>query len=309
MTDRTTNAGAFLSRQLEQRLPKVLERRYRDLPFENGSLIPTMSDLQPGAASLIQEQIDSVGDAAMVSDEAFDIPLADIKAEENEFKIIAIYSGFHWTFRQLQAAEKGGRPLQDLKMFAAKRAISEKMNKIAAFGEAKYGLTGMVNHPDVPLNNSSFNPNTATADDLIGFFLDETISIVDSTEATEAPNIALVSIKMHNALIKKRIPDTNMNVKSYILDNSSYLTDIRPIVELASPYLEKNGVQAGGTNKDRMILYPLNEETLERHIEQIKPMPQEYRNGRYIVPMYACTSPVLINFPKAMRYVDFVKAA
>jgi hypothetical protein len=302
-----TVGGLFLKRQLEQMLPKVLERRYKELPFENGTFVPTKPDLQPGAASVIQEQIETTGEAAVIADEAFDIPLSDASTSEYEYKIIAVYSGFHFTMRQLQAAQYSNVPLRDRKMFGARRAIAEKMNAIAAFGDSRYGVDGFLTNGQVPVSDLSldiFDRENTTADDVIDLFMDEVTSIVENSEMTEAPNMALVSVRTHAELIKRRIPDTDINIKSYILQNSTYLEDIVPCNELSSSVLESNGVHAPGTNKDRMVIYPLSDEILERHIELVRPMPEEYRSGKYVVPMYACTTGTIWHYPKAGRYVD-----
>lgn len=312
-TDAELKAGLFLSRHLQQRLPTVLEKRYRELPFANGTLVPTKADLQPGAQDLIQDIMEVVGRAEINADEAFDIPLADVAADEEKFPIVAVFSAFHYTWRQIQAAQLANVPLRDKKMFAAKRAIDERMNDIAAFGAPKHNLGGFLNNPNVPLSNVSFNPYDSTTwvggpDDLVAFFLDEITTIVDSTDQMESPNTALVPVKLHEVMIKTRIPNTETNVKKYILENSTYLTDIRPAVELKSERLEAKGVQAAGTNKDRMVIYPLSDQILERHVELIKSMPEEYKDAKYKVPMYACTSGTIINFPRSMAYVDFPKA-
>jgi hypothetical protein len=208
----------------------------------------------------------------------------------------------------MQAAQFSNVPLSDKKAFAARRAIAEKMNKIAAFGAAKYDCTGFLNNPDVPVDNSSFDPDAATADEFVEWFIDEIISVESSTELTESPTTALVTPELHGTMLKKRLSGTDMNVKQYILENTD-LVDIRKVTELKSATLEANGVQAGGTNKDRVLLYPLDPEIVERHIEMTKPLPEEYRNAKYITPMYACTSPVIWNFPKAARAIDYVKAS
>lgn len=304
---RNDDAGIHLKRFLEQRLPNVLEKRYRNLIWENGSVIPKIADLQPGAATLVQEQMEVVGEAAIGADEAFDIPLSDISAEEVSYKIIAVFSAYHFTFRQMQAAQRSGVPLNDKKAFAARRAIAEKMNSISAFGASRYDVTGFLNNPDVPRNNSSFNPYTATGDDLAEWIIDECIAIEDSTELTETPNTLLVTPLLHGAMIKKRMSDSDVTVEEFVL-KSTNLTSIRKATELKSATLEANGVQSAGTNKDRMVLYPLDLEVVEQHIETVKPMPTEYRSGKYINPMYACTSPVIWNFPKSGRYIDYPKA-
>jgi hypothetical protein len=311
--DADLKAGLFLRRHLEQNLGRVLQKRFRELPYANGVYIPTKPDLQPGTADLIQDIIEHVGRAEINADEAFDIPLADIAADEEKFPVVAVFSAYHYTWRQLQAAQRGTVALRDQKAFAAKRAIDERMNDIAAYGAPKHKLEGFLNNARVPLSNVSFNPYDPTTwtggpDDLIAFFLDEITAIVDSTELMESPNMALVPVKLHEMLIKTRIPNTSTNVKKYILENSTYLNDIRPSVELKSERLEAKGVQAAGTNKDRMVVYPLSDQILERHVELTKPLPEEYKDAKYKIPMYACTSGTIINFPRSMAYIDFPKA-
>lgn len=311
-TTNPTVGGIFLKRQLEQMLPKVLEKRYATLPFENGDLVPTKPDLEPGAATLIQQQIETSGEAAIVADEAFDIPLSDAATSETEYKVIAVYSGFHFTVRELQRAQLANVPIQERKMLGARRAIAEKMNSIVAFGSARYGIDGFLTNPQVPVSDSSldiFDRTGTSSDDVIAFFLDEVTSIIEASQMTESPNTALVSVRTHSELIKRRIPDTNMNIKSYILENSTYLEDILPCNELSSEVLETNGVHAPATNKDRMVIYPLSDEILERHIEMVRPMPEEYRSGKYIVPMYSCTTGVIWHYPLAGRYIDHPKVA
>lgn len=303
-------AGNFLVRQLQQMLPEVLIKRYRTLPFDNGDIVPTKADLQPGAASMIQEQLEFVGSADIIADEAIDIPLADSAIDEVEYKIVVIMAAFHITMRQLQAAMFAKVPLRDRKMFAARRAIAEKANAVAAYGSPKYNMKGFLTDPNVPLEISSFNPYAGgtTPDDLVGFFLDEVTQIITTTLATESPNTVLVPHSLYQQLIKTRLPNTQANVLSYILETSNYIENIVPIIELRSDLLEANGVHATGTGQDRIVVYPLSDEIVERHIEVVKPLPEEYRNVKYIIPMYTCVTETMWHYPKAGRYVDIIKS-
>jgi len=308
-TDSQLKAGSFLSRDLEQRLPRVLEKRYPSLVFENGTLIPTKVDLQPGAQELVQDIIELVGRAEINADEAFDIPMADAAVDEEKFPIVMVFSAFHYTWRQVEAAQYANVPLRDRKMMAARRAIAERMDEIACFGAAKHGFSGFLNNANVTVSSPTTNPHatTTTTDQLIAFFVDEVTRIVSDTELTEEPNVALVTPYLHEELVKRTISGTDSTIKRFILENNIYLKDIRPVTNLKSALLEEKGVHTAGTNKDRMVIYPLSDEILERHISSLRALPTEYKDAKWKTPMCQATSPTIVNFPKSMVYVDYAK--
>ncbi len=103
-----TTGGNLLYRALEQNMPGVLSRRYRDLPFENGKVVPTKPDLKPGAAEVVRDTIDEVGDADIISDGAFDIPIVDVSAGEDRYKVFMFASAFSYTFAQERAYNFAG---------------------------------------------------------------------------------------------------------------------------------------------------------------------------------------------------------
>lgn len=306
--------GMFLSRKLEQLLPGVLETRFRSLLFENGTIVPTLADLEAGTAEVVRETMSQVGDAEILGDGAIDIPLVDISADEDRYKVVMVAAAFSYTFQQERAFEKAGVSPTNQKMATTRRVIAEKMNRIAAFGDTRLAMTGFLNNANVTLNNSSFDPYNVgtTADGLIAFFLDELEGVVTASNNTEYPSNIVCSTELEFKLIKTRVPDGSMNCKEYILSNSSYITSISGVQECRSARLEAAGVQAGGTNKDRIVLYAKDPMVVERHIELPSLMPPEYQqvgNGRRVFPMFACTTSTIVNFPGAMKYIDVPKRA
>ncbi len=307
--------GTYLSRKLEQLLPNVKTKRYRQLKFENGSVVPTMADLEAGAAEVVSTTMDEVGTADIVAGDAFDIPIVDISANEDRYKIFMIAAAFSYTFDEERRAEKGNLTITDRKMMVARRSIAERHNRIAAYGDTRVNVTGFLNNSKVGLNNSSFNPNTATADEIAEFFVDEIKAVHTGSNNVEMPTTALVSSGMYFTLVKKRVPDSSMTLLQYIqkaLSENDIEFSIRKIEECDSAKLEAAGVQASGTNKDRMVLYPLDPEVVERHIELVQLMPADWqyiKDGRKIYPLFSCTTPTIWNYPGAGRYIDHVKVA
>lgn len=304
--------GTNLYRKLEQLLPGVLGRRYRRLGFEDGTIVPTQADLQAGAAEVIRETMAEVGDAKIVSDGAIDLPIVDLSADEDRYKILMIASAFSFTLQQERAYEKAMNSAQmaQRKMTLAQRSIAEKANKITAFGNTQVGINGFLNNAGVTANNSSFDPYAATPDELAEFFIDEVAAVVSSTNAVEYPDHALISIDLDFLLMGTRMTDGAQSVKSYILQNTDAIASIRSTPECGFQMLEDNGVLAGGTNKDRIVLYPMNNEVVERHIEPTRMAPPEYverKNMRTLYPMFHCLTPTIVNYPGAMRYINVAK--
>lgn len=308
-----TTGGLFLYNKLTQKLPGVLAKRYRLLKFENGSIVPTEADLEAGAAEVVRDTMNEIGDAEIIGDGAFDMPVVDVSAGEDRYKTIMVGSAFSYTFQQERAYEMGNAELTDRRMLAARRSIAERHNKLAAYGDARVGFTGMLNNPSVTLNNSSFNPNTATPDDLAGFFVDELKAAHKNSNNVETPMDVLISVGLHFLLIKKRMTDTNKTVMAYIreaLSEEDVDFNLIKAEEVDSPNLEVNGVQSAATNKDRVTMFVRDPEVIERHVELTQMMPAEWvsvKNGRRIYPLFSCTTPTIINYPGAMRYIDIPK--
>lgn len=306
--------GTNLYRRLEQLLPGVLGRRYRRLGFEDGSIVPTVADLEVGAAEVIRETMAEVGDAKIISDGAIDLPIVDLSADEDRYKILMIAAAFSFTFQQERAYEKATNfaQMSQRKMMLAQRSIAEKANKMAAFGNAALGITGFLNNPGVTPNNSSFDPYNAvtTPDEMAEFFIGEIGAVVADTNAVEYPDHIGISIDLDFLLMSTRMTDGSMSVKQYILQNTDLISSITSYPDFGFQALEDNGVLAPGTNKDRIVLYPMDQEVVERHIELTKLAPPEYierKNMRTLYPMFHCVTPTIINYPGAMRYIDVAK--
>ena len=321
--------GTVLFRKLQQQKNGVLKSRRRALPFENPSIIPMSLDLRPGARTLIQDQVVETGKAVVTSPDAVDPRLIEISVSENEYRIMMVMAGYPVTWgeneaRQYAQSQGVQYNTQDIKMASTIRAIEEKCNSLAAFGESSLGVTGMLNNASVTLTNSSFDAFDAnsTADDIADWFLGEIGAIAASTNNVEYPTNAGISTELWNLMTRRRMPDSSETVLSYILrtqreantNMSQGIRNIFPLQECRSANLEANGAQSGGTNKDRIVLYPLDREVFEKHKLNgaVQLFPEDWAGhapGKKIYPMYTCDSEVIINFPGAFRYVDHPKSA
>lgn len=323
--------GTALYRSLQQKLAKLVTRRLRTLHFHNGDLIPNRAELTPGVRTLIQEEVLDYGTAGLMAPEAADIPLVAVEAQEAEYRVVYPMAGFSYSLQEQmtqQAAES--TPYETRintrrsKMSGARRVIEERCNDVAAFGEATLGFTGLLNNANVTLNNSSFDPWDAgtTALAIVEWFLDDVGQVAVSTNNVEHPSVALVSTEFDVLLDRTVLPNTNETIKSFILKTQRErsqrvpggIQDIIGLQECRSSTLEAKGVHAGGNDKDRIVLYDMDPENLERYIMPglIDMFPEDWvetRGGKKIYPMYSCVSETVIPFPGAIRYLDHAKKA
>lgn len=311
MTVDVVQAGRFLSRKLEVKLPGVIKKKYPPLWGAMGMHIPTTGDLPLGSKKLVIETIEEVGEAAIYDGLANDIPLADVTAGEETYKASVIISGFKAGVLELDYARRLGVDIGDERMMAMSRAINEKIHKIALRGTTKHGMTGFFNNPNVnrvDITTNFYDPAT-TADNLIDFVNSLTNSIRKYTKMVEAADMILCSVDFANRL-NKRVPDSGVAVIDNILNRRGQtLKDIVPVNELDASVLEEFGVHPAGTNKERIIVYPMSSEILERKFSPMDTLPPQLHIMDYLTIGYCGTSEVIWRYPDAALYVDIPKAA
>ena len=323
--------GIYQSRQLQYRVRNVLKARRRFLPFGyTGNIIPTMSDIQPGIRELVQDEVLEFGDVDIGAIDADDIPLVEIQGRENTYRVFMPRAGYPVRFAETlsdNVARSNGiqyNPTQ-VRENAVIRLIEEQYNKLTAVGNSTLSITGMLNNANVTVVNSSFDPFDAasTPDAIANWFLTLVGDIFKNSNNVEYPNTALVSTALHELFAQRRMPDGNDTILSFIMRAQQArsellpgqrLENIVPLVECGSDYLEANGVESGGTNRDRIVLYPNDPEVVERHAMSgaIAAFPDDWaivKGARKIYPMYSFLSEVMINFPGAFSYIKHAKEA
>ncbi len=305
-------ALVHLHRHLQQRLPRILRKRRRELMFASGMITPVSFDLQAGVQEVVSEEIREFGEGQALADEANDVRIVDIDVTEVPYRVKLFAAAFGITFLQSRAyeeAQRNGRTwsVRDTKQDVTTRVIQEKINTFAAYGDGS--VTGFVNNADVPLNNSAFDPfaGATTADQLISFFVEEIGDVRKATNLVETPDQILIGTDLDTEITATRLPDGTQNVKQYLLENIEWIGDIKATTELDSANLEANNVNPAGTNRDRVVLYPADPVVHELHMEPIQMVPAEYtynKGLKQMFPMFGVTSPTIINYTSAMRYIE-----
>lgn len=307
--------GLFLARQLEQRLPQIYEQRYPDLWAVNGEIIPSTGDLEEGADTIVAEFIETMGEAAFMSDQADDIPMVDVAIGEDKYPVLAPITAFSYTVMQLNAAIKAGRNLTTIKEMSAKRAIDEKGHKFAVYGSTKHKAPGLLNNTAVPLVDSTFDADApgVTADDLVDFFATQLNKVATSSQQVEAVDTILVSDNLRKQLVTKRLAGTSDSALTYLLNNYGTATggSLRRIIaknELTPALLAQYGVRPDAT-KERIVFMPSNPNAVQRHFSLMTMMEPQLHGTKFLVPCYNYVSPTIFHYPGSCLYVDIPAVA
>lgn len=306
--DSISEAGVFLARQLEMLLPKVYSKKYPALKFANGSMLPASAELDAGVDSVVEQLMSTTGNASDDSGDMIDdIPLADASVSEQKYPVVCKPIAIRYTVRELAAAQKGGRNIRGMREMAARRAIEESMNKLAAYGDAKRGIVGMLNDPNVPVVDSTTDlySSATTPDALLEFLSNQVSKVVADSFQTEEPTTMAVPVRLYERISTRRVTDTNTTVLEFFLRNSPYISEIVPCNELSNAQMVANGALPSNSTKDAILIYPKNPEAVQRLYEGLVFLPPEIRGLHFLVIAYQCSTGAIWHYPKSALTITY----
>ncbi len=299
---------------LTQVLERTLEVRYPSLPFENGELVPTLTDLQAGTREIMYDRIAEIGDADITNDAATNIPVVELELGEDRYPVFMVASGFPVSFQQERAwnlrASNGETNRYQRLIGAARRAIAQRINRFTALGVANLpSFTGFLTNPVIPLDNSSFNPYTAdyqlTLDFIVGLIEAQTDNFT-----SESPTEILLPLNIYRRWMSLMNGLGSMSLRQQIDGLYPGLVSWK-IQELSAAQIDASGITRPSVGKDRIMLYPKYLNIVHRHIEQkiADMVPEQYirTDGlRRIYTLFSCVTPAIFDYPQDCRYIDIM---
>jgi len=289
------NESIFFARELEQILARQYEIEYPEL--RGRMFVPVSNEAGPGAESITYYQFDKVGMAKLISDYADDLPKADAFGQKFTSPVESLGIAFSYSLQEIRASAMANRSLTTMKANAARRAHEERVDAISALGDANTGLLGFLNHPNVPAGSAVTGTwSTATADQILGDMNEIVQEVIDSTNNVEFPDTLLVPPAQFAILNQTRIPDTNISVLRWFLQNNPWVRNI-------DHWYKLKGAGAGAT--DRMVAYRRSPDKLELHIPQeFESLPVQERGLTFEVNTHSRIGGVIMYKPLSVLYRD-----
>lgn len=137
----------FVAKELEAVKAKTYDQKFANLNALK--LFDMSSDVDPGADTISYQSLGSVGMAKTIANYATDFTRVDVLAEEHIAKVIAGGAAYGYTMQDLRRAAMARKPLTARKAIAVRRALDEYINRIAFHGDAKYGVVGILDNPNI----------------------------------------------------------------------------------------------------------------------------------------------------------------
>lgn len=303
------NETIFFARELEFIKARSYDVQYPELKATR--LIPVSTEAGPGAQSITYRQYDQLGLAKIIANYADDLPRADIKGKEFTVPVRSLGASYGYDIQDLRAAQTGQKPLEQGRANAARRAIEQEINNIAWKGSEKYGLQGLVNHPNVTrvsVKNDGSGTSTKWEDksaDLILRDMNDLVNgIIDLTNGVEMPNTLLMPFKQwtHISTVA-RSTTSDTTILDFFLKNSPVIKEIIPVQELKGAGIGVDGGVASGT--DVMIAYNRNIDKLSLEIPQpFEQFPAQERGLGFVVPCHARCAGVIVYAPLSIAIAE-----
>jgi hypothetical protein len=285
----------FFARELEHIKSKSYDIQFAELKAR--SLIPVSSEAGPGAESITYEQYDQVGVAKIIASYADDLPRADIKAKEFTSIVKSLGSSYGYNLQEIRAAKMAGKSLSERKLKAARRAMAQKENSAAWFGDADANCQGLFDNANinsVTIPNDGTGPSTKfedkTADKILRDLNSMATAIHDVTLGVESPDTLLMPLKQYNQIFTTQLSTgSDMTIGKFFLENSPHIKEIVWLNELKDE---------GGAGVDSMVAYKKSPDKLSLEIPlDFEQLPVQERNLEFVVNCHQRFGGVIIYYP------------
>ena len=191
------------------------------------------------------------------------------------------------------------------KALAARKAVDQKIEQLLGFGDVKYGITGMFNNPNVPIDavaatgsgsGSSTTWQSKTSANILADVEQSINDMIDTTRGNEVPTNMLVDATTYHLMMKKALDTTNysgMSVLKYI--EQEYGLTVDWVQQLKNGFV--NGTKSG------FVLYNNSEEKLEGVLPiRLMPHAPQIKNLATKNILEARCGGTRVFFPYSMSY-------
>lgn len=302
-TNMDADESLFFARELEFIKARTFDIKRPTLKYRD--LIPMGESAGAGADSITYRQHQGVGIARLVADFGDDLAKAEAKAKEFTSPVKSIAMCYEYSVQELAAAAMTGKPLNATRANAAQRGHAELENKIAWFGDAICNLPGLLTNPNITtvvLPNDGVGGLTTfaskTADQILRDLNNMATTVHSVSIGTESPDIMLLPIQQFNTIFVTRIPDTDISVGRWFLENSPHIQSIDWLNELLA---------TGGGGTDQMLVYRRSPENLTLEIpKNFQSLPAQAHNLAFRVPTHSRIGGVIVYYPLAVAKAEGV---
>ena len=316
---------AVFLRELEQVFKDPFDIQYAELKAKE--MVPVRYDMDPGAETFTYTQFDRVGQAKRVTDFAGDFPRVNVFGSQFVNPVMSYGISYAYSIDELRAALKAGRSVEQLRAFAARKAIDEVIDVVLTQGDpdvdngAQSGvapmlgiltltgtLTGTASSTGSSSTTTWWNPNTAalnkSQDQIIADVTGVITSVPNTTKGVE--KVRRVVFPVFQMGILKNTPRSTVSDTTLL----AFLEKSNPDIEFMD-WTKLAGAGAANTNfaqnaaGDLVLAYNPDRSKLFAPISiELEMLSPQLRNFEYQVPGRCKIGGVVAPFPESIYYLS-----
>lgn len=294
---------AFYISQLTNLEAKVYETLYPDIIFDQ--LVPVDTSDPEWIDQVAYMSFNAVTMAKFIAANGRDLPQSDIDASISYIPVGYAGNSYGYSIEEMRKAAAMRIPLDATKARITYRGARQFQQQIAFFGDASRNMYGLFNHPNVPLDNSTINWNTATGAEMVAELNSLLIKVWNQSNTRHVANTLLLPTTIWSIISSKRMDTgTDTTVLEFFRrnNNSTGVTgqplDIRAVLWL-------NTAGTGGV--PRMMAYEKNQDNLTMRMPiPWRSLPPQATALRLEVPCEFKISGTEFRYPLSAAYRDLI---
>jgi hypothetical protein len=292
------NETMSFARELESIDVKLYEKVYPE--YKGTALVPVGTGISEGADEYTYRWMEELGEAGLLVNYADDVPMVDVRGEEETSKLVSFAAGYQYTVQDLRRAKLTGRGVDQMRAMAARRVLAKKANDVIFHGVASKGITGFANNANVDfVTGLTGTWSTATAVEITNDVRAIENEIYAESGGAEMPDSIVFASTTFQYLSKMLGDNADKTVLKFLREqgNLMFIKNIEFAHEL-------NLANATG-NGPRTICYKRDPEKLEALLPiPFVQHPVFPKSLSFSVPCECRVGGVVVRYPGSMRYVD-----
>ena len=314
--DSADDASVFFARELDYVKSQSYDVEYPELTAL--TLFPQTSEADEGANTITYYTYDRTGLAKIIDNYSTDLPRADVTGKPSIAMIKSLGDSYGYSAQEVRASRLAGKSLDARKGESARYQIDNLTNKIAWRGDEDSGLMGVLSAgQNIPLytigaggTSNKTKWTEKTADEILADINGMAKQVARTTKNVERPDTLCVPAEVYMDISTRRIPDTSITVKKFILDNAPYIREIVSAAELDADSTETNPYAVAGTytiNGSSVVFatgvgvaFLFKNDVKKLALENPMPFrqyPAQVKNLETTIPCEARTAGVIVYYP------------
>lgn len=283
----------------------VNETVYPDIQYP--SLVPVDSSAPEWVKTVTYFSGDKFGKAEWINGNSDDIPIAGTDRQQFETSVYTAGIGYSYGFEEINQAAMVGRNLQTEDAAAARRAYEEMVDRVAMYGDARKGFTGLINAPGVPVvtpTNGDWDDPATTPAQILADINAALVGQFSGTLFTAFADTVLLPYERYLQLSTQMVgTNSDQSILNWLLANNAYTAQTGQPLRIRGV---RGLLTAGAGGTARMVAYRRDPSVVKLHI----PMPHRflapYQAGplRWDVPGIFRLGGVDVRRPLEFVYVD-----